>query len=61
MFHLLAHAGHSHDMNSMNAIDHCMPILVTAGLVILVLLGVIVYFLSEWQPKKPSSKKKNKK
>ncbi|MNH58593.1 hypothetical protein D3C85_1007550 [compost metagenome] len=53
---ILAHLGHSHDMNSMDgtgagSIDHCMPIIVGAGIIITLLIGVIVYILSTWQPK----------
>lgn len=61
MFTILAHAGHSHDINSMDAIDHCMPIIAGAGIIIAILAAAIVCLLTAWQPKKskPTSKKKN--
>lgn len=64
MFNTLAHAGHAHaTMDNMNTIDHCMPIIIGAGVVVLILGGVIAYFLMNWQPKKTTKKatKKTKK
>jgi hypothetical protein len=60
MFTLFSHAGHSHDINSIDAIDHCMPIAIGAGIIITILAAVIVYLLATWQPKKskPTSKKR---
>ncbi|QQG50534.1 MAG: hypothetical protein HZB75_03290 [Candidatus Saccharibacteria bacterium] len=55
MLTIFAHAGHSH---SMNDFDHCLPVMIGAGIVIVVLVAVIVYFLIAWQPK---AKTKNKK
>jgi hypothetical protein len=55
MLTIFAHAGHSH---SMNDFDHCLPAIIGAGIVIVVLVAVIVYFLIAWQPK---AKTKNKK
>jgi hypothetical protein len=60
MFNLLAHAGHEMEMDGMSAIDHCMPIIVGAGISIAILVGIIVYMLIAWEPKKAtkaSSKK----
>lgn len=52
MFTLFAHAGHSHEsMDSMNAIDHCMPIIVGAGIIIVILVAIIVCLLAARQPK----------
>ena len=66
MFTILSHAGHSHDagdsMSFTNAIDHCMPILIGAAIIVAILLAVIVYFLVKWQPKSktnPVSKDKD--
>lgn len=60
MFTIFAHAGHSHDIHLTNAVDHCMPIIVGAGVIIAILAAAIVYVLTTWQPKKskPTSKKK---
>lgn len=33
-------------------IDHCMPIILGASLIILFLVGVIIYFLAKWEPKR---------
>lgn len=65
MFKTLAHAGHSHEMtvNGLSEIDHCAPIVIGSGIVIVVLLLVIFYFLASWEPKTPtkSTKKTSKK
>lgn len=62
---LLAHVGHTHDMemNGMSDIDHCMPIIIGAGLIIVVLLGIIAFLLMRGHAAsspaaKPVSKKK---
>ena len=48
------------DMSGMNAIDHCMPIIIGAGISIAILVGIVVYMLIAWEPKKPAkSSKKN--
>lgn len=66
MLNLLAHAGHSHnmEMNEMSDLDHCMPIIIGAGIIIVVLLGIIAYLLmrgkSAATPKAKPSKKKSK-
>lgn len=58
MMELLAHMGH-HDDKMGSELEHCTPILVCAGLIIVVLLGVILYLLKTTQPKSaPTSKKK---
>lgn len=51
---LFSHAGHVHTADSMDmatTIDHCMPIILGAGIVIVLLVAVIVYLLAMWQPK----------
>jgi fructose-specific phosphotransferase system IIC component len=44
----------------MLGIDHCMPIIVGAGIIITILAVAVTYLLAAWQPKKskPTSKKK---
>lgn len=61
MFTIFAHAGHSHDINSMIGIDHCMPIIVGAGIIITILAVTVTYLLAAWQPKKSKSTSKKKK
>lgn len=61
MLTTLAHAGHSHDMDTMTTLDHCMPIILASGLIILVLVGVIAYLLTAWQPKTSAKSKKTTK
>ena len=60
-----AHAGHAHDMNNMTlgeTIDHCMPIIVGSGIIIVILLVVIAYLLVTWQSKpQHTAAKKSKK
>lgn len=67
MLHILAHADHSHEMESMHGmseLDHCMPIIIAAGVVIVILLGIIAYLLMRGQsaalPEVKPIKKKNK-
>lgn len=60
MLTLFAHGGHSHDMETMSMLDHCMPILIISGIIIALLLGVIAYLLTTWQPKQQNNNKKNK-
>ena len=58
-----AHAGHAHDMNTMTlgeTIDHCMPIIVGSGIIIVILLVVIAYLLVTWQPKPLQTAAKNR-
>ena len=57
---LLAHAGHAHTetMHEMSDFDHCKPLLIGAGIITVLLLGIIVYLLSAWQPKKSAAAKK---
>lgn len=64
MFTTFAHAGHVHDMNSMTlgeSIDHCMPIIIGAGIIIVILLGVIAYLLTTWRPKPAKKTRETKK
>lgn len=67
MLHILAHADHSHEMESMHGmseLDHCMPIMIVAGAVIVILLGIIAYLLMRGQsaasPEVKPVEKKNK-
>lgn len=63
MLNLFAHAGHNHDASTMSALDHCLPIIIGASIVIVVLLGIIAYLLTTRQPKtqaKPVKKKSPK-
>lgn len=60
-----AHAGHDHSTGAASGLDHCMPIIIGAGIVILLLTLVIVYLITQWQPKprtaaRPESKTKSK-
>lgn len=57
MLNTFAHLGHSHETETMSVLDHCMPIIIGSGIVIAILIGVIVFLLTTWQPKKKSSKK----
>lgn len=56
---LFAHAGHSHDSaDILSAIDHCMPIIIGLGGVIVTLVVIIIILLSTWQPKKATKASK---
>lgn len=64
---LFAHAGHHADnttnMSSMSDIEHCAPIIIGAGVIIIILFLIILYFLLAWQPKtaaKPQATKAKK-
>ncbi|MNY71648.1 hypothetical protein D3C86_2100400 [compost metagenome] len=49
MLNTLAHLGHSHDIESttnMNSLEHCLPIIICAGFIIIVLVAVIIYLLA---------------
>jgi hypothetical protein len=59
MLNTLAHLGHDHT-EELLTLDHCMPIIISAGIVIAILAGVIVYLLSTWQPKKRTVQGKTK-
>gem|GEM_PF-3374781 len=58
----------AHTMNTMDStmdmsdpavfIDHCLPVIIAAGVVIVILFGIIVYLLFTWQPKPKSKKRK---
>ncbi len=59
MFTLFSHAGHSHELGS--ELEHCMPILVGAGIIIAALVIVIIMLvLNKDTPekKKPTKSKK---
>jgi xanthine/uracil permease len=60
MFTTLAHAGYGMEMDGMTAIDHCMPIIIGAGIAIAILVGIVVYMLIAWEPKKPVKANKKK-
>jgi hypothetical protein len=51
MLYTFAHAGQTHDMGSMTTLDHCMPIMIGAGIVIAMLVAIIIFLLVTWQPK----------
>lgn len=59
---LFAHAGHSHEMemNGMSELDHCMPIIIGAGIAITILVVLVVYMLAAWEPKKSAKTSKKK-
>lgn len=60
---LFAHGAGMHmmeDGHSMSDIEHCAPILIGAGIIILVLFAIIAYFLAAWEPKKKPAKKTKK-
>ncbi|MDB5181120.1 MAG: hypothetical protein JWO54_883 [Candidatus Saccharibacteria bacterium] len=56
MNNLLAHAGHT---VSSTDLDHCMPILIAAVIVIFLLSAVIAYMIAKWQPKSFTAAKKS--
>ena len=63
MFTIFAHADHSHEMESMHGmseLDHCTPIIITAGVIIVILLGIIAYLLMRSQSTATPTKKKSK-
>ena len=64
MFNIFAHAGHTHygmeSMNGMSDIDQCMPIIIGAGIIIIILFAILAYLLTAWQPKKQTDSKKKK-
>lgn len=51
MFTIFAHAGH--DMESMNKGNDSLPIIIGAGVTVVILVAIIVYLLAAWEPKKP--------
>lgn len=58
-----AHGAGTHimkDGSSMSDLEHCAPILIGAGIIILVLFAIITYFLVAWQPKRPTKTAKKK-
>ena len=59
MLNTLAHLGHNHTSEALT-LDHCLPVIISAGIIIAALAGIIVYLLSNWQPKKPATKAKSK-
>ena len=59
MLNTLAHLGHDH-MSEALTLDHCLPVIVGAGIIITGFAGVIIYLLTNWQPKKPAAKAKTK-
>ncbi len=66
MLTILAHAEHTRAITStetVSAIDHCMPVIIGASIIIAILAAAIVYFLLAWQPKKatPAAKSKSQK
>lgn len=63
MLTIFSHAGHDHSMEMNSGIDHCMPIIIGAGIIIAILLGIIAYLLVNRQPQTPAknSSKSDKK
>lgn len=55
MFTLFAHAGHAHTSEDMTMLDHCLPIIIGAGIIVAILAGIIAYLLAKWEPKKPAA------
>lgn len=51
MLYTFAHAGHAHDMDAMTTLDHCMPVIIGAGVIIAMLVAIIIFLLITWQPK----------
>lgn len=51
MLYTFAHAGHAHDMDTMTTLDHCMPVIIGAGIIIVMLVAIIIFLLITWQPK----------
>lgn len=49
--HTEYHANDTMNMGSMGDIEHCAPIIIGAGAIIIVLFLIILYFLLAWQPK----------
>lgn len=63
MLTTFAHVGYVHDKSSMDmmmTIDHCMPIIVGAGITIAVLVSIVIYLLTQWQPKSKSARNRKK-
>lgn len=60
MFTTLAHTGYEMEMDGMTAIDHCMPIIIGAGVAIAILVGIVVYMLIAWEPKRAAKANKKK-
>jgi hypothetical protein len=66
MLNTFAHAGHSHTIESTlgvgtSNLDHCTPIIIGAGIIIALLLGVIVYLLKSIAAKKSIATTETKK
>lgn len=55
-----AHAGVKHSEDLSESIDHCMPIIIGMGAVILILLLVVAYLMTNWEPKNKSVTKSKK-
>ena len=59
MLTTFAHLGHDHASDTLT-IDHCMPIIIGAVIIIAALIGVIVFLLTAWQPKKRLASKQKR-
>lgn len=59
MLNTFAHPGHDHS-SELLALDHCMPIIIGAGIIIAILVAVIIYLMTTWQPKSRASQDKAK-
>jgi len=54
MSNIFAHLGLDHtseSLDSMTTLDHCMSIIIGAGIIITILIAVIVYLMTTRQPK----------
>jgi hypothetical protein len=60
MFTTFAHAGYGTEIDGAATIDHCMPIIIGAGVAIAILVGIVVYMLIAWEPKKAVKANKKK-
>lgn len=52
MLNTFAHLGHSYETETITTLDHCMPIIIGSGIVIAILIGVIIFLLTTWQPRR---------
>ena len=58
MLNTFAHLGHSHETETLSTLDHCMPVVIGSGIIIAILIGVIIFLLTTWQPRQNTGAKK---
>jgi hypothetical protein len=58
MLNSFAHLGYSHETEPVSALDHCMPVIIGSGIIIALLIGVIIFLLTTWEPKKGTRARK---